>query len=125
MDCDLVGSAGVEWGVGCYVDWDILANLSRRRDEKEQRTLTKHIPGNIKLRDIIRWRRLNPHTLPDPTTRRIEDMTRSQRLFANWDNKVPAICRIMNEDQAIPTFNTQPHSNFGRKDLQLIIPREA
>ena len=48
------------------------------------------------------WRgRLNPDTLPDATAGSVENVTRMERLFANWNHITFTISGVIHKDEPI------------------------
>ena len=57
--------------------------------------------SNLEVCDVVRWSRLDPHTLPDATTGCVEDMRRVERLFADGYDIVVTICWIVDKDKSV------------------------
>ena len=65
-----------------------------------------HVAIEIQLSNMIFWRRFNPHALPDPTARSIEDMAGVKGLFPDGDNIVAIICGVVDENESGPQLST-------------------
>lgn len=64
-------------------------------------TLAMHIGSDVELSNIIRWRWLDPDTLPDSAARCVEYMRLAQSLLSNWNYEVATIGGVMNKDKPI------------------------
>lgn len=62
-------------------------------------TLAVHISIEIQPRDIICRCSFNPDGLPDPTARRIKDVTGEVCLFANGDDIVSRVCGVVDKHE--------------------------
>ncbi len=64
--------------------------------------LTVCICIDVKLRDVILGRGLDPDTLPDAAAGRVEDVRGAEGLLADWDHVfgTTSVCRVMYEDEA-------------------------
>ena len=59
------------------------------------RTLTIHVTIQVDTGDVVCLNRLNEDALPDSTTGRIKDVTRVKSLFADGDDIVAIISRVV------------------------------
>jgi thiamine monophosphate synthase len=63
-------------------------------------TLSVHVTIQVNSGDVVWLDRFNENALPYPTAGSIEDVTRVQSLFANGNDIVAMVSRVMHKDKS-------------------------
>ena len=87
-------------------------------EELKGHTLAVHVGVNVQLLDPVYWRRLNPHTLPDATAGRVEDVRGSQGLLSIGDDIIIRVSWVVHKDQ---TKNNDQPTVFLLREMEGIL----